>query len=205
MIEDLQWRYATKKFDTTKQLSEEQLDIVAETLRLSPSSFGLQPWKFFIITDKDLKEKLKKHAYGQPQITDASAVVVLCAKRDIKEEDVEKYMESIAQTRGVEKENLEEFKNMVLGSLEHKSSKEKSEWAQKQTYIALGTLLTTVAQLKIDACPMEGINSEGFDNELKLQEWSTVTVCPIGFRASDDTYAELKKVRFPKEDIITII
>jgi nitroreductase len=215
IIESLQWRYATKKFDTTKKLTSAQLDMLVESARLSPSSFGLQPWKFVIVTDTAARAKLREAAWGQSQITDASALIVFCVRKNIDDALVDSYMQSIASTRNVPLETLKGFADTIKGSIKSKgtpgteadpeaATSAAKEWATRQVYIALGVLLTTAAHLDIDACPMEGFDPKKFDDILGLSALGleSRTLAAVGFRSADDTTAGLKKVRFPKEEVV---
>jgi len=205
-IDNLNWRYATKKFDPTKKLTQEQLDGLLEAMRLSASSFGLQPYKFFVITNPALREKIKEHAWGQPQIGDASHVIAFCAYRTIDEAFVDSYIQRIADVRGMTPENLKDFRAMMIGSVQGRSPAELAAWTKCQTYIALGFLLSAAAQHKIDACPMEGFDPVHVDTDLDLagKNLTTVALCAVGFRATDDSTASYKKVRFPMEELIVL-
>lgn len=204
IIQQLEWRYATHEFDTAKKLSTEQEHTVLEALRLAPSSFGLQPWKFIVITDPAIRAKLREQAWGQAQITDASHLVVLCSVKNLDKNYVDHYIDFISQERGIAKENLQNLHNMIMGSIESKNPEGLKSWAQKQVYIALGVLLTTCAIEHIDACPMEGFSPEGFDQILGLdqQGLQSTVLCAIGFRKEDDKASLMKKVRFPASEVI---
>ncbi|WP_372655733.1 NAD(P)H-dependent oxidoreductase [Halobacteriovorax sp.] len=206
-IEKLEWRYATKEFDATKKLSEEQVKTLAESLRLAASSFGLQPWTFYIISNDDVKQKLLPHSWNQKQVVDCSHQIVFCTMTDFGASNVEKYIQDIASTRGQSVEELEGYSKMMKGFLSGKGKEEVLTWAKNQVYIALGSFLTTCAELEIDACPMEGIVQSEYDSILGLKDkgLTTVVACPVGFRAEGDKYAELSKVRFPLEEVVKFI
>ena len=203
MIEDLNWRYATKKFDTSKKISKQEFAELLETLRLSPSSYGLQPWKFVIVHDPVLRNKLRFHARNQPQITDSDTLIVFCVLKSMDEEYVKHYVDRIAQVRGVTKESILGYEQVMVDSLKGKSLETISQWMKKQVYIALGFFLNECAHRKIDACPMEGFDSKEFDEVLELSKegLESVVICAIGYRAVDDHYAELKKVRFNENEV----
>ncbi|MFA4820517.1 MAG: NAD(P)H-dependent oxidoreductase [Candidatus Aenigmatarchaeota archaeon] len=203
IIEDLNWRYATKIFDPKKKVSQADMNELLEALRLSASSFGIQPWKFVVVTDKKLREDLRKNAWDQPQITDASHLIVLCARTNVDENYVKKYAEDIAQTRKVPIESIRGYADMMIGSIKRKDKEEILEWSMRQVYITLGTLLTACAVKRIDACPMEGFDNAAYNRILKLDEEgvSSVVLCPVGYRG-DDKYASAKKVRFPLDELI---
>lgn len=203
LIEQLEWRYAVKKFDATKKISDENWSVLEQSLILSPSSYGLQPYKFIVITDNALKEKLRPACYGQPQITDSSHFVVLTAKKDLTENDIEEYAELIESTRGVRRESFEDYVDMMKGSQKTLTeTKEATVWAQKQVYIALGFLLQTAAILNIDACPMEGFEAMKVDEILGLKDYTTTVLCTLGYRSEDDWLSSLSKVRFPRSKLI---
>lgn len=203
IIESLKWRYATKKFDTSKKLSKEDFDELLEVLRLAPSSFGLQPGRFIIVQDPKIREELKTHAWGQSQITDASAIIVFCAKKDLTEKDIEDFVELTAKTRNIAKDNLDDYKNMLLGSVSSRSKSDLVNWNKRQLYLAFGMLLAYAAEKRIDACPMEGFDSKKFDEVLGLDALGleSVAVCALGYRDKEDKYAKLDKVRLSKDKL----
>ena len=207
LTEALNWRYATKKFDAAKKISDADLEDLTEALRLAPSSYGIQPWAFMVVSDPAIRAELRKAAWDQPQITDASHLVVLCAKTKLGKEDIDAYIGDIAATRGMPAESLSGFHEMMMGSIGRQTPEGITTWNQKQVYIALGVLLAEAAQKKIDSCPMEGFDAAGFDKILGLTEQGlTATVlCPVGYRASDDASAAYAKVRFAKDKIVKMI
>jgi len=203
-IKSLNWRYATKKFNPDKKLSIEQLNLITESLKLTASSYGLQPWRFVIVENKALKEKLREHSYNQPQITDCSHLIVLCNKKSIKDEYIDKFVKETAKSKGVEVETLDEFKKMISGAMKRKSDEEFRAWAKNQVFIALGNILTVCAENKIDACPMEGFNNSKYNEILELdkEEIESTVLCAVGFRNESDKYLTVKKMRFDINDII---
>ncbi|NTU46545.1 NAD(P)H-dependent oxidoreductase [Candidatus Roizmanbacteria bacterium] len=207
ILSALNWRYATKQFDPTKKIDAEILQTLTEAIRLSPSSYGLQPWKFLIVTNPEIREKLKAAAWGQPQITDASHLVVFTRRTDVNEAFVNRFIESTAEIRGIQSNDLDGLKQILLGYLKNATPAYLQEWTAKQVYIPLGILLETAALLKVDACPMEGFDNKKFDEILGLHErnLSSVVLCALGYRASDDKYATLAKSRFEKEEVIETI
>lgn len=204
MNDDLNWRYATKKFDSSKKIPKQEFTELLEVLRLSPSSFGLQPWKFVIIHDPVLRKKLRPHAWDQPQVTDAGALIVFCALKSMDENYVKRYVGYVAQVRGVTKESLLDYEQKILGSLKGKTPEAISQWMKNQVNIALGVFLSECAHRKIDACPMEGFDPKKFDEILGLHKagLESVVLCAVGYRAVDDHYASLKKVRFDRSEVI---
>lgn len=203
LIEKLNWRYATKKFDHTKKLSAEQLDTLLSAVQLAPSSLGLQPYRVLVVEDADLREKLREAAYGQQQITQSSQLIIFAAETELNEEFGKKYIDLIAETREVGREHLAGFEQAVLGTINGRAEDEKIVWGHKQAYLGLGVLLSAAAELGIDACPMEGFLAGKFDEILGLKEkgLTTSVIATIGFRADDDAYSQLKKVRRPKSEL----
>lgn len=204
ILNDLQWRYATKQFDPTQKVSENNFQELLEALRLSASSFGLQPWKFIVVTDAKLRKELQQHAWNQPQIVDASHLLVLCARTDVDETYIKKYVETLAVHRKVSGDSLKGYQDMMLGFIAHKDRAALIGWAKLQVYLALGSLLTVCAHKRIDTCPMEGFDATAFDKILGLEKMhlTTAVLCPIGYRSADDTYALAAKVRFGIDEIV---
>ncbi len=204
IIEQLKWRYATKKFDSSKKLSDKDLQFILEATNLSASSYGLQPYHILLIEDSAIREQLKKAAHGQIQLTDASQVIVFAAKTNLSDSDVEEYVKLIAETRNIPVESLQQFDAMMKGSISGLSPEQKTTWAAKQTYIALGQLLTVCAISKIDACPMEGFDKAAFDEILGLKEknLTSTVIAPIGYRSECDDYQHYPKVRRPLKEMI---
>ena len=203
-IESLQWRYAVKKFDDNKTLSQEQLHILKEAFNLTATSYGLQPLKMVVISDKTLQAKLVEHSWNQQQVVQASHVLVLCIPKNLTTEDVESYFKLVKAIRNTPDEILNPFKEMLKGSIASKSAEELHAWMKNQAYIALGNLMTVAANERIDACPMEGFIPEKYDEILGLAQHNltSVLVLPVGFRAEDDFMKDLKKVRRKTEDVV---
>jgi nitroreductase len=205
LLQSLNWRYATKKFDPTRKIPAEDWAVLEEALRLSPSSYGLQPWKFIVVTNQAVKEQLVPFSWDQRQIADCSHLVVFTFKKIVTEEDADAFVAFIARTRGVAPETLNFYRDMMVGDIvKGPRSKIADVWASRQTYIAMGNFLTCAALLGLDVCPMEGLDPLRYDEILGLTEsaYRTVAACPVGYRASDDKYASLAKVRFPASDVI---
>ena len=205
ILEALRWRYATKKFDANKKLDDVTYQKLEEAMRLSASSFGLQPWKFVVVTDPEIKKQLPAHSWGQTQAEDCSHLVVICRIDDLNENYIDQYLDAIATTRGVTPESLASYAGMMKGFLN--SPADKNTWMEKQCYIALGTLLTAASLLGVDACPIEGFDHEAYDRILGLEAKGcrSVVLCPLGFRSLDDKYALAKKVRFPANSTVVRI
>lgn len=206
LIEQLKWRYAVKRFDPTKKVSDADWKTLEESLVLSPSSYGLQPWKFYVVTDEAIKKQLQPHAWNQPQIVEASHLVVIAAKKDSDEGDVEKLIDRIVEVRGTKREDLEAMKGMIVNSQRGAiESGYINQWSARQCYIALGTLLTSAAVLGIDACPMEGFVSAEFDKVLGIDKdgYQSVVVCAVGYRDSEhDWLSKLPKVRYESKEVV---
>lgn len=205
LLQQLNWRYATKKFDPAKKISAADWATIEKALVLTPSSYGLQPWKFIVVTDPALKAKLRPASWNQSQVEDCSHLVVFTAKVDITEADVDRFVARIAEVRGVSTESLAGYKGYMVGDLV-KGPRHAviQEWAARQTYIAMGNLLTSAALLGVDACPFEGIEPAKYDEILGLQGtgYTTISACPLGYRADDDKYAATPKVRFEAKDVV---
>lgn len=205
LLAQLKWRYATKKFDPTRKIPAATWASLEQALVLSPSSYGLQPYRFIVVINPKLREALKPLAWGQPQVTDASHFVVFARKITMSEADVTKFVNLTTDSRGMPRGALQGYYDMMVGDLvKGPRSAWVNEWAARQTYIALGNLLTAAALLGIDACPMEGLDPAKYDGVLGLpaKGYSTVCACALGYRAADDKYATAKKVRYPAEELI---
>ncbi len=203
IITALNWREATKKFDTNKKLTAAQLDTLLEAARLAPSSYGLQPWKFIVVSDPALRAKLRAASWDQAQVTDASHLIVLAAQVP-SEVLVDAYIADIAQTRGASAEALAGFSQMLKGAIAGMDETARLMWAQKQVYIALGVLLTAAAVSGIDACPMEGFDVGKYDEILGLSAdgLHTTVILPVGFRSAEEAAVASKKVRFAKDLVV---
>ena len=205
LLDQLNWRYATKQFDPTRKISAEDWNTLEEALVLSPSSIGLQPWNFLVIDSPELRTQLQAASWGQPQIVNASHLVVFTTKTSYSEADLDAHIQRAAQVRNISLEELAPLKAMALnGVVNGKDDAQRREWAFNQTYIALGNLLTSAALLGIDACPMEGISREEYDKILGLTEQGlgSAMVATLGYRSSEDKYASTPKVRFERKDVV---
>ena len=204
-VRQLEWRYSPKKFDPKKKLTEEQWKILEKALILTPSSYGLQPWKFVVITDQALKEKLKSVSWSQSQTVDCSHYVVMCAKEQMDEAWVQRYLDRMANVRGVAPDSLSKLKQVIIGDVVTGArSKIATEWAARQLYIALGQLIAAAAIIGVDTCPMEGFQPDKYDEilDLKKEGFKTIVCCAVGYRHPDDPIGKLKKVRFDAKDVI---
>jgi len=205
LLECLNWRYATKKFDPNMIVPESTWQALKESLVLTPSSYGIQPWKFWVITNPELKEKLKPLSWNQSQVTDCSHFVVFTIQKNLTASDIDRYIKRIAELRGVSIESMVEYRNLMINDVIYGArSLIVNEWATRQTYIALGNFMTSAALLGVDTCPMEGLEPANYDRVLGLsgKGYATVVACAAGYRAIDDKYAELAKVRFPMSEVL---
>lgn len=203
VVEQLRWRYATKKFDSTRSIPPDTWAALEQALVLTPSSYGLQPWKFFVVTDPAVKSKLPAHSWNQKQPQDCSHMVVLAIKADLGEADIDRYLGRVAEVRGQSLDALAGFKRTMMGSLTEPPF-DINEWAARQVYIALGQFMACAAVVGVDTCPMEGIDPAKYDEELGIaaQGFRTVVACATGYRSPDDKYANTPKVRFKTEDVV---
>lgn len=206
-IENLNWRYATKKYDVTKKLTDEQREIITEALRLAPSSFGFQPWKFIHVMSPDVREKLRAAGFHQSPMTDASDLFVLCSLVKIDEAYIDRFLSATAAARNTTVESLASVRNMFLGSVQNRSEQELKDWNARQVYIALGFALAAAAENQIDATPMEGFDPKQFDEILGLAELGVQSrvALAVGFRSPEDESRQFSKVRFPKEDVVVVV
>ncbi len=207
IIDDLNWRYATKKFDPSKKIEEGTVNIILEALRLAPSSYGLQPTKILVIENPELRSKLVDAAYGQKQVEEASHLLVLTSYRELSVELIHSFISEVAVTRNQERESLSGFETMLLNYANTRDSDFLSEWMKRQNYIVLGHLMQICAQLRIDATPMEGFDHAQFDQLLSLESKNLKTdlVIPIGYRHDMDPQLQRKKVRRKFHDVVEFI
>jgi len=208
LIGQLNWRYATKQFDPKRKISAQDWATLEEALRLSPSSGGLQPWKFIVITDAAVRAKLTPASYGQAQINDASHLVVFAAKNNFSEADVDAHIKHVAEVQGTPIEALAPLRGMLVGGIvQRQDEAARLAWARNQAYIALGNLLTSAALLGIDACPMEGFDRAQYDEilGLKAKGLAATVIATVGYRLPTDKYAAAPKVRFPKEQVFITV
>ncbi|HEY9679367.1 MAG TPA: NAD(P)H-dependent oxidoreductase [Drouetiella sp.] len=203
VLDGLNWRYATKKFDATKKIPASAWEKVEAGLRLSPSSFGLQPYRFVVITDPKIKEQLVPISYEQRQVADCSHLVVLCRLDVLTEEHVNHLVDVASKTRNTPPEAMQPIKERMIGYINRLSKEELENWMAKQAYIALGNLMTVASSLQIDNCPMEGISQADYDRVLDLPSKGcrSLVACALGYRAEDDKYQNLAKVRFPASEL----
>lgn len=205
LLASLKWRYATKKFDAAKTIPADMWAALEQVLILSPSSFGLQPWKFIVVTDPALKQALVPVSWGQMQPSDCSHHVVFAAHKSLSAADVDRFIASTVAARGGKAEDLKGYRDIMVGFAANAEKAGKiGDWSKNQAYIALGNFMTSCAVLGVDACPMEGIAADQYDKLLGLEgtEYTTVVACAAGYRAADDKYATLPKVRYPASEVV---
>jgi len=204
-IKQLNWRYATKKFDISKKIPDDDLEQLLEAVQLSASSYGLQPYHVFVITDPEIRELLKPACWDQPQIVEASHLIVFSNKTSFSGEMVDTYLQNVSQTRGIPQDLLKGYGDFMKSKLLPLTDEEKARWTSRQTYIALGNLLSAAALLKIDACPMEGFNPEAVNKILRLEEkqLNASVIAAVGYRSHDDETQHYKKVRQSKKELFT--
>ncbi|WP_339653448.1 NAD(P)H-dependent oxidoreductase [uncultured Maribacter sp.] len=207
VLDKLNWRYATKVFDSSKKVNQEDFNILLEAARLSASSYGLQPYHFFIIEDNEVRSKLRKASWNQSQITDASHLLILANKPTFDNSLVDNYIDNIIETRGVTKKDVEGYSQMMKGALLGLPDAQKKSWTSDQTYIVLGNLMTIAAEMEIDTCPIEGFDKEQYNEILGLNDknLNATVVLAIGYRSNDDKTQNYPKVRYSREQIITHI
>ena len=207
VLEHRTWRYATKKFDPSKKVSDQDLETLLEATRLSASSYGLQPYHIFVISDQEIKEKLKPASWNQSQITDASHLIVFANATDFGEELVDDFLTNVGETRNIPMEGLKGYSDFMKSKLLDLPAETKSTWTTKQAYIAFSNMMQAAAELKIDTCPMEGFESDKYNEILGLTEknLNAAVVLPIGYRSEEDDTQHWAKVRKSKEALFTHI
>jgi nitroreductase len=205
LLKSLEWRYATKVFDPVKKIPAEVWRALEHALVLTPTSYNLQPYRFWVVMDPAKRAELLPHAWNQRQVVDCSHFVVFTAKIKMAEADVDHLIQRIVEIRNVRPGSLDSHRGMMLGDIVNgPRGKIAHEWAARQTYIALGNLMTSAAVLGVDACPMEGFVSAEFDRLLNLANsgYASVVCCALGYRSANDKYASLPKVRFAVPELI---
>lgn len=204
-IHQLKWRYAVKKFDSTKIIPDATWTALEQSLVLAPSSFGLQPWKFFVVKNPEVRSQLLEHSWKQAQVVDASHLVVLAIKKDMNDTDVDRYIACQAEAHGTTVDALAGYTGMIKGFMGRNAS--VNDWSARQVYIALGQYMTTAAMMGIDTCPIEGFVAPKYDEILGLTAlgYASVVLCPAGYRSAEDKYATMPKVRFATDDVVAHI
>jgi len=204
LLASLEWRYATKAFDTRK-LPDATWAALEESLRLTPSSFGLQPWKFIVVNDPAVRAKLRPVSWNQSQVTDASHLVVFARRTEVTEADVDEFFRQMVAERKADAAALEPYRQLMIGGVvKGKDAAAQKEWAARQLYIALGQLMGAAAALGVDTCALEGIDPAAYTEILGLKGtgYDAVVACAVGYRSAADKYASLKKIRYPAGRVI---
>jgi len=207
LIEDLNWRYATKKFDPEKKLTGSIIEKLKEATRLSASSYGLQPYQILIIEDKALRMQLLPHTYNQNQVVDASHLFIFCHYINLKEDHIDQYIKLSSKVRNTKMETLKGFADDMKSSLLQMNTQQSHSWMSDQAFIALGQLINICAHLKVDACPMGGFSADGYEEILKLSERNlkACVIMPVGYRSEDDPNQFKTKVRKSTEELFIIV
>lgn len=204
----LEWRYATKVFDAAVKLPTHIWSALEKALVLTPTSYGLQPYKFLVVENPAIRAALLPHSWGQKQVVDASHYVVFLARIEMTPADVDRFMQRTTVVRGIPADKLTNYRDMIMGDIVNgPRGKTAHEWAARQAYIALGNLMTCAAILSVDACPMEGIAPAEYDKILKLEGtgYKTVVACAVGYRAATDKYAALPKIRYEARELVQYV
>lgn len=204
ILEALHWRYATKTFDANQKVADADLTTILESGNLAATSYGLQPFRFVVVSDQDTQDRLVPHSYRQPQVSQASHVIIIAARTDIDADYIREYAAMVEKARDLPVGQLDGYAKQMIGSLVTMSDDQRMDWAKNQAYIALGNLMVACAALKIDSCPMEGFIASEYDTLLDLssQNLTSTVVLPIGYRAADDATADYVKVRRPIEEMV---
>lgn len=206
-LENQNWRYATKKFDVAKKISASDLELLKEAIQLSTSSYGLQPYKVFIVENPALRAQLLPASWGQSQIVDASHLLVFANVIDLGQNVIDDYFVNLIETRGVPAESVQGYKDFMSSSVTSLTEDARNTWTSKQTYLALGNLLNAAAELKIDVCPMEGFVPAQYNEILGLDKLNlnASLVATVGYRSEDDATQDYKKVRKSKENLFVTL
>lgn len=206
-IEDQKWRYATKKFDATKKVSNKDLDVLKESIQLAATSYGLQLFKVLIIENPDTRDLLKPVSWGQAQVTDASHLMVFCNFTEVTKEHLNHYAEIKAKASDIPVESLSGYMDFIESALSARTPDQIDNWTAKQTYIGLANLMNAAAELKIDTCPMEGFDAAKYDEILGLSAkgLAAAVVCPIGYRSEEDATQSAPKVRKSINDLFEVV
>lgn len=207
IIENLKWRYATQKFDTTKEIPATDLETILEAGNLAATAYGLQPLSMVVVTDSEKKQALIESAYGQKHVGDNSALIVLAARTDVDEAYITEYTNRIETTRGLTPGTVDKFKQSMLNDLPNRTPEARLTWAQKQAYIVLGTLMAAASELRIDNHALEGFNPNEFNEILGLSAHNlhATVILALGYRSEADDTQHWAKVRKPISDIVVRI
>lgn len=203
VLEALHWRYGVKKF-SEQTIDEQRIKTLLEATRLSASSYGLQPYNIIIIKSSEIRKKLVDLSYGQDKVVNSSHLIVLAVQTNIGDETVDRYINKYCEVTGTHKNDLKGYADHMKSALAAKDPFQRSQWAHEQAHLAVGTLLTCAALLKIDCCPMTGFESEGYNKVLGLEEKGLTAsiICPVGIRHPEDSSASIPKVRYDYDEIV---
>jgi nitroreductase len=204
LADSLAWRYATKRFDPSRRISSEDLQALLDAANFAPTSYGLQPFRFYVVENPELRAQLRAASWNQAQITESSHLLVMATLKSIRTEHVDAYMERIVRAQGVTLESLAKYRKVMLGDLVDGSrAAAVLGWTQRQAYIAMGFLMMAAAVLEIDTCPIEGIDIPRYDELLGIAgtDLTTVAAVPLGYRSADDKYATVPKVRMRPDEL----
>ncbi|WP_134345716.1 NAD(P)H-dependent oxidoreductase [Flavobacterium psychrophilum] len=206
-IENQNWRYATKKFDTTKKVSATDLETLKEAIRLSTSSFGLQLYKVIIVENPEVRAKLQPASWGKTQVVDASHLIIFANQTNIGDAEIDSYLENVSQTRNLPIDSLSGYGDFMKGAVKPLTEEAKNIWTAKQTYLALGNLINVAAELKIDVTPMEGFDAKQYNEILGFDKLNlnTAVIAPVGYRHEEDETQHYKKVRKSTENLFITI
>ncbi len=203
----LEWRYATKVFDPSQSIPDDKWDALLDALVTAPSSFGLQPWKFLIIDDAEIRGQLREVSWGQSQVTDADKLVVFATRTDMTPADTRRWLECLSEAHGQELDELAGLGKVIDGFCNNMTVEERHGWNKRQTYIALGQFMAAAAMIGVDTCPLEGLDPKSYDKILGLEDsgYATIVACAAGYRSGADKYASRPKARFEREEVIRVI
>ncbi|MFK8162534.1 MAG: NAD(P)H-dependent oxidoreductase [Lewinella sp.] len=203
IIDGLKWRYATKRFDATKKVSDADIQTLQQAVSLTASSYGLQPFRVALVSDPKVKEQLQVASYNQPQLTESSHVFIFANMQDVSDEYVDNFIKLLADTREIPVDAVQGYADYIKGSLKDKDAAFINDWTRRQAYIALGTLMATAGELKIDTCPMEGFVPEKVNEILGLtaRGLSACVIATVGYRSAEDKTQHAAKVRLPLEEL----
>ena len=207
LVKAFEWRYATKLYDTSRQPEKDEVDDLLRAVQLAPSSYALQPYQFITVADPAKLEQISKAAFGQPQITTASRILVVAVETNIGEATVKAYIDKAAIVRRTERTNLEAREQFVNSKLNALSPSQKIEWAEKQAFLAVGVLVSAAAEAGIDASPMEGFDRNQVDQilDLRAKNLQSALLFALGYRSADDEFARIPKVRKSREELFTTV
>jgi nitroreductase len=205
LLAALNWRYATKTFDPSRVIPESTWRTLEEALILTPSSYGLQPWRFIVVVDAGIKQRLRPHSWNQAQVTDCSHYVVFASIKNLGEKEIDRFIARAAEVRNLPAEAMASYRGMMVGDIvKGPRSEIAHHWAAQQAYIALGNFMTAAALLQVDTCPMEGFIPAEYDKILDLgsRGLTAAVCCAAGYRSAGDKYAGMPKVRFPHQEMV---